>query len=141
MVQGRTQRSGRWFGAARIGHAGQRGFTLIEVLIAVAILGVLAAVTVPNVARFMTVGEVAAANTEVQNVRSAALAYLDDHGAWPPTTAVVDFSTYLGGGLRAVYTIDGDSGVIEGADTTAVSNPWPTTITFDSGAQLWQKTP
>jgi type IV pilus assembly protein PilA len=63
---------------------GEKGFTLIELLIVVAILGILAAVIVPNLAGFLGTGNVAAANTEVANVESASLAYYADHdGVWP----------------------------------------------------------
>ena len=57
---------------------GQRGFTLIELLIVVAILGVLAAVVIPNVGRFLGTGESAAKDTELHNIQSAAVAMMTD---------------------------------------------------------------
>ena len=66
---------------------GEKGFTLLELLIVVAILGILAAVIVPNLATFLGTGKVAAANTEVANVETAALAYYaDNDGTWPTDT-------------------------------------------------------
>jgi len=58
---------------------GEKGFTLIELLIVVAILGVLAAVVIPNVGRFIGRGETEAAATEKTNVQTAVVAMMVDN--------------------------------------------------------------
>ncbi len=85
---------------------GEYGFTLIELLIVVAILGVLAAVVIPNVGRFIGRGETEAIETELTNIQSAVTAMMVDNllgelpkpvieanatntmGAFPDTSAV-----------------------------------------------------
>jgi type IV pilus assembly protein PilA len=64
----------------RLPKRGEKGFTLIELLIVVAILGVLAAVVIPNVGRFIGRGETEAAETEFSNVQSAVVAMMTDNG-------------------------------------------------------------
>ena len=59
---------------------GEKGFTLMELLIVVAILGVLAAVVIPNVGRFIGRGETEAAETELSNIQSAVVAMMVDQG-------------------------------------------------------------
>ncbi len=64
----------------RLPKKGEKGFTLIELLIVVAILGVLAAVVIPNVGRFIGRGETEAAETELSNIQSATIAMMTDQG-------------------------------------------------------------
>ncbi|MFC2010740.1 type II secretion system protein [Chloroflexota bacterium] len=63
----------------RLPKRGERGFTLIELLIVIAILGVLAAVVIPNVGRFIGRGEDEAKDTEFANIQSAMLAMMVDN--------------------------------------------------------------
>ena len=74
----------------RIRKRGEKGFTLIELLIVVAILGVLAAVVIPNVGRFIGRGETEASATEFSNIQAAVVAMMVDNVISELPTGFVD---------------------------------------------------
>ncbi len=73
----------------RLPKRGEKGFTLIELLIVVAILGVLAAVVIPNVGRFIGRGEQEAKDTELSNMQTAVISMMTDNNL-PTLAAPVD---------------------------------------------------
>jgi len=85
-------------------HKNQKGFTLMELLIVVAILSVIAGVVILNLGRFLAVGTLAGANIEAVNVKAAAVAYYAEQNppAWPSTSDYLG-DKYLAGTLRATY--------------------------------------
>lgn len=124
-------------------RCGERGFTLIELLVVVAILGVLAAVVVPNVGKFLGTGALEAANTEAHNVQTSVLAAMVDANASGVTDTLdnlvepanpdiiaadgltpIIVSNFLTGGLQATYTT-GPDGSISGA-TPDPDGKWAT---------------
>ena len=134
----------------RIPKRGEKGFTLIELLIVVAILGVLAAVVIPNVGRFIGRGEEEAKDTEFANIQSAVHSMMTDNeisllpvpitsstndmGAFPDSASVCGTTgqkekdvlgiTYVGTDKDGflLYGHDRIAGDLHGADNTTLVN-------------------
>lgn len=73
----------------------QSGFTLVELLVVVGIIVALAAVLIPNIARFTGSGETAGAESELDSVQAALDTAMADNGLSVVTaqSGVTDFSS------------------------------------------------
>ncbi|HEY6837795.1 MAG TPA: prepilin-type N-terminal cleavage/methylation domain-containing protein [Geobacteraceae bacterium] len=61
----------------------RKGFTLIELLIVVAIIGILAAVAIPQFAAYRIRGYNSAAQTDLKNFKSAMESMYSDTNSYP----------------------------------------------------------
>ncbi len=73
------------------------GFTLIELLIVVVILGILAAVIVPQLSGSTDNAKLESLKTNLASIRSAIDLYKQDHGVYPGTNAATGASCPNGG--------------------------------------------
>lgn len=95
-----------------------RGFSLVELMIYLAVVGVLAAIVGPNIVKMMTGGRKSSTTSNMQAIKAALLNYNMDIGSFPdkkdgglealltrPTTKGVSEKwdgPYLGGGLKEI---------------------------------------
>ena len=61
----------------------RKGFTLIELLIVVAIIGILAAIAIPQFASYRMRGFNAGANSDLKNMKTSLEAYFADNQRYP----------------------------------------------------------
>lgn len=64
----------------------EEGFTLIELIIVVAIIAILGALVTPNVLKAIENSRVVAVVADSKSIKSAALTYYADTGEWPVST-------------------------------------------------------
>jgi len=92
---------------------GQGGFTLVELLVVVAILGVIAAVAVLAVTKFIGTGTLEAARTELHQAQTAVAACMADAGV-PQLN--ISAGAWWGGEADTIYTVDALDQTYDAAD-------------------------
>ena len=131
----------------RKAYRGERGFTLVELLVVVVILGVLAAVATLAVTKFIGSGNVEAANTELHQAQTAIAAAMAEAGVgtivaaaptWNGTAGAVqavsaagatyDAASYLmGRGFKATYAVNGTGNITSGINVSWSKVTWSST--------------
>ena len=145
----------------RKAYRGERGFTLVELLVVVVILGVLAAVATLAVTKFIGSGNVQAANTEMHNAKTAVAACMyagnvsqvtnigtawnGDNTTSPRALNGVPASSaaeFVNGTFKASYVFLADGSLVSGSvvGTTLVTGatPW-SGVAWDTATLAWKK--
>ena len=67
----------------------QKGFTLIELLIVVAIIGILAAIAIPQFSAYRAKAYNSAANSDLKNLKTGMEAFQADSQQYPDTVTAI----------------------------------------------------
>lgn len=111
----------------------ERGYTLIELMIVMIVLGILAGIVVFAIDGFRDGAEASAITAETRTVETAVAAYRIKHGAdADPTISDLVDDGYLGGAPRYVTLVDGEVTPLASTTTTSSSTTTSTSSTTTS---------
>lgn len=116
----------------------QKGFTLIELMIVVAIIGILMAIAIPNFISYRTKGLSAAAKSEASMFYTAALAYFADVTGDKTVTRTncPSYGKNSDISSSATLSVTGATGVVTGATLTFGHSKGGTTYTLATDGSI-----
>ena len=100
----------------------QKGFTLIELMIVIAIIGILAVVALPAYQDYTARAQVSEALTLAEGQKSAVTEYRSDRGAWPTSNAMAGVASSISGKYVASVQVGTDGIITATMKATGVNN-------------------
>ena|SRR5690349_7977602 len=99
----------------------EAGFTLIELMIVVAIIGILAAIAIPNFMQYQAKSKQSEAKTNLGGIYVSEVAYFGEQNAFSPVFPTIGFVVASTGSQRYNYTVNAGTNVLAGTSTTCVT--------------------
>jgi type IV pilus assembly protein PilA len=117
----------------RLKKTGQKikGFTLVELIVVIAIIGILAAILLPKYFGFTDNAREAAVISEAKSIRSMAETFYANNDTWPTVSALTGFTVQTGAAAADYTNSPTFSGTLTGVTNLTLSNG---TFTYTEGS-------